>query len=157
MEFEWEPVVFAISNGDDLVPALFKPESYGASFEDAVYTVDGIYTYADGGESLPARLYFVDGLLRQVFGFRGEADAGAPREIIPNAGDIFTVSDTWMDLDARGNVVQTVTQEGDSLVFGDQMFTWQSLDAAPGTYIVGFIIEDLDGQAYELYEQVEVE
>ena len=28
--------------------ALFKPESYGKSREEAIYTVDGTYTYADG-------------------------------------------------------------------------------------------------------------
>jgi len=51
------------------VVAHFTPQSYGASFEDAIYTVDGIYTYGDDGESRYARLYFNDGVLRQVFGF----------------------------------------------------------------------------------------
>jgi len=31
------------------------------------------------------------------------------------------------------------------------------LDAAPGEYIVGFIVEDLDGNAHEVYERVMVE
>jgi hypothetical protein len=62
-----------------------------------------------------------------------------------------------MDLDERGRVVQIATQEGGTLTFGDQMFTWEELDAAPGAYIVGFIVEDLDGNAFEVYEQVTVE
>ena len=86
------------------VVAHFTPQSYGASFEDAIYTVDGIYTYADGGESRYARLYFRDGVLRQVFGFTGEGGTGAPREIIPQAGDTFTVLENWMDLDQQGQV-----------------------------------------------------
>jgi hypothetical protein len=157
LEFEWEPLVFAINDGADSVVALFTPESYGASFEEAVYTVDGIYTYADGGESRYARLYFSDGVLRQVFGFTGEGGTGAPREIIPQAGDRFTVLERWLDLDQSGKVVQTATQEGGTLTFGDQMYAWQELDAAPGEYIVGFIVKDLDGNAQEVYTSLRVE
>jgi hypothetical protein len=157
LEFEWEPVVFAIDNGEDSVSALFTPQSYGRSFDEAVYTVEGIYTYADGGESRYARLYFQDGLLRQVYGFTGDDGTGAPREIIPQAGDSFTVLEKWMDLDAQGRVVEVAKQEGGTLTFGDQMFTWKTLDAAPGQYVVGFIIEDLDGNAYETFSQVRVE
>ncbi len=156
MEFEWEPIVFAISDGVDSVVALFTPQSYGASFEDAVYTVDGIYTYADG-ESRYARLYFSDGMLRQVFGFTGEGGTGAPREIIPQTGDTFTILEKWMDLDQNGKVTKVATQEGGTLTFGDQMFTWEDLDAAPGDYIVGFAVEDLDGNAVEVYERVQVQ
>jgi len=157
MEFEWEPLMFAIDDGVDSVVARFTPHSYGASFEEAIYTVDGIYTYADGGESRYARLYFSDGLLRQVFGFTGEGGTGAPREIIPQPGDTVTVLEKWMDLDQSGKVVQVAAQEGGTLTFGDQMFTWQELDAAAGEYIVGFIVEDLDGNAYQAYVEVIVE
>jgi hypothetical protein len=157
MEFEWEPVVFAISDGVDSVVALFTPESYGATFEQAVYSVDGTYTYADGGESRYARLYFGNGILRQVFGFTGQNGMGAPREIIPEPGDRFTILEKWLDLDQQGRVAQAAAQTGGTLTFGDQMFTWKDLDAAPGEYIVGFIVEDLDGNAYESYETVIVE
>ena len=157
LEFEWEPVVFAIDNGVESVPALFTPQSYGRSFEEAVYSVEGIYTYADGGESRYARLNFQDGVLRQVYGFTGEDGTGAPREIVPQTGDSFTILEKWMDLDAQGRVAQVAKQEGGTLTFGDQMFTWETLDAAAGQYIVGFIIEDLDGNSYEAFTQVRVE
>jgi hypothetical protein len=163
MAFEWEPLMFAISDGVDRALALLEPQQYGASWEDAVYTVEGIYTYADGGEARYARLYFRDGLLRQVFGFTGEiglaaqGGTGAPREIIPQSGDTFTVLEKWLDLDEQGNVVQEARQEGGTLTFGDQMFIWEELDAAVGDYVVGFIVEDLDGNAYETYTSVTVE
>ena len=61
--------------------ALLTPETYGATAEEAVYTVDGIYTFADGGEQRYARLYFSNGELQQVFGFTGEnADGSAARD-----------------------------------------------------------------------------
>ena len=62
-----------------------------------------------------------------------------------------------MDLDQRGKVVQISAQEGGTLTFGDQMFTWEELDAAPRPYIVGFIVEDLDGNSVETYGQVIVQ
>ena len=157
LEFEWEPIVYAIDDGINSPLALFTPESYGATPEEATYTVEGIYTYGDGGETRYARLYFVDGLLRQVFGFTGEDGTGAPREIIPQTGDSFTILDEWLDLDEEGNVADVVQLEGETFTFTDQTFAWVELDAPIGPYIVGFIVEDLDGNTYEVYEQVTVE
>jgi hypothetical protein len=157
LEFEWEPLMFAIGDGENSVLSLFSPERYGASPEEAVYTVEGVFTYADGGEARYARLYFRDGMLRQVYGFTGEGGTGAPREIIPQAGDTFTVLERWLDLDTQGRVQDAVLQPGETLTFGDRMFTWEELDAATGEYVVGFIVEDLDGNRYEVYERVAVE
>ncbi|MGQ9599463.1 MAG: clostripain-related cysteine peptidase, partial [Anaerolineae bacterium] len=157
IEFEWEPIVFAIYDGMESVVALLNPEVYGASPEQAVYTVDGIYTYADGGESRHARLYFSNGVLTQVFGFTGESGTGAPREIIPNTGDTFTVLERWLDLDDRGAVERTVTQTGSTLTFGGTTFSWKELDAAAGQYVVGFIVQDLDGNAYQSFGTITVE
>ncbi len=157
LEFLWQPLMYAVSDGTNSVTALLAPQSYGASYEETVYTVDGIYSYAQDGESRYARLSFSDGVLRQVFGFTGEGGVGAPREIIPEPGDTFTVLEKGMDLDQQGRVANVATQEGGTLTFGDQMFLWEELDAAPGQYIVGFIVEDLDGNAQEVYQTVTVE
>ncbi|HUV73282.1 MAG TPA: clostripain-related cysteine peptidase [Anaerolineae bacterium] len=156
LEFEWEPLMFAISDGTNSVTAALMPEDYGATFEEATYRIDGIYTYTSG-ESRYARLYFRDGWLRQVFGFTGENGTGSPREIYPHRGDRFTVLEKWLDLDAQGKVVQKATQQGGTLTFGNQMFSWEELDAAPGQYVLGFIVQDLDGNSYEQYATLEVE
>jgi len=147
LEFNWEPIVYAIDDGVSRHPALFSPESYGKSSEEAVYSVEGIYTFSDSGDQQNARLYFVNGVLQEVYGFSGEDTAGSPRQIIPQLGDTFTILDTWMDLDSQGNVTQTVHQAGETLTFSDHMFTWEVMDAAAGQYVVGFIIEDLDGNS----------
>ncbi|MEJ2748863.1 MAG: clostripain-related cysteine peptidase [Anaerolineae bacterium] len=157
MEFEWEPIVYALSDGTNTVTALLTPQTYGAAYEEATYTTDGIYTYGDSGETRHARLLFQDGILRQVLGFTGEDGTGAPREIIPQTGDSFTVLEKWQDLDGNGRVTQTAFQEGGTLTFGDQMFTWEELDAAPGPYLVGFIVSDLDGNTNEVYQPITVE
>jgi hypothetical protein len=157
MEFEWEPVVFAISDGEKRVTALFKPQSYGATFEEAIYSVDGIYTFAESGESLNARLDFSNGQLLTVYGITGEGETGAPRQITPQNGDTFTLIEVWLDLDSSGKITQTVNQEGGVLTFGLGGLQWLDLDAAPGEYVVGFIVEDLDGNRSESYTQVTVE
>lgn len=156
LEFEWEPLMFAVSNGTDSVTALLTPMDFGATAEEATYAVDGIYTFANG-ESLTARLYFSDGLLRQVFTFTGNSTAGAPREVYPQTGDSFTVLEQWLDLDAQGRVVQQATEVGKTLVFSDQMFSYKEQDAAVGEYIVGLIAEDLDGNRTNVYTTVNVE
>ena len=156
LEFEWEPLMFAVSDGTNSVTAALMPENYGATPEEATYRVDGIYTYTSG-ESRYARLYFRDGWLRQVFGFTGENGTGSPREIYPQRGDRFTVLEKWLDLDAQGKVVQKASQQGGTLTFGNQMFSWEELDAAPGQYVLGFIVQDLDGKSYEQYATVEVQ
>ena len=156
MNFAWEPVVFAISDGTNSEVALFTPQTYGATFEDSTYTVDGIYTYADGGESRYARLLFRDGIMQQAFGFTNENGTGAPREITPQSGDTFTVLERWLDLDGQGRVTETAAQQGGTLTFNDQPLVWEVLDAAAGDYLVGFIIEDLDGNAITATGQVTV-
>ena len=156
LEFEWEPIVFEISDGATTALAYLYPETYGASAEEAVYTVEGIYTFADGGEQRYARLYFSNGMLQQIFGFSGEGEASAPREIIPTTGDSFTIMEEWMDLDEQGNVIETVQQEGATLTFGTEMFTWEVVYAPAGEYIVGFMVDDLDGNSTAVYASVTV-
>lgn len=63
----------------------------------------------------------------------------------------------WLDLDERGRVIQIATQQGGMLVFRDQMFTWEELDAAAGRYVIGFMVQDLDGNEEQTYTQVTVQ
>jgi hypothetical protein len=155
MSFNWDPTVFAINNGQNSTTALFTPQTYGATFEEATYTVDGIYTFTGSGDSVDARLYFQNGNLVQVFGITGSNDTGAPREITPGQGDTFTLLEKWID-DPGGNP-QIVYQNGATLTFGTQPFKWEQLFAAQGEYVVGFIIEDLDGNQYPVYTQITVQ
>jgi len=156
LRFEWEPVVFGMSDGGTLVPSLFKPEDYGRAAEEAIYAVDGIYTFADSGKELQARLLFIDGVMRQAFGFTGESEASAPREITPVSGDRFAVMEEWLDLNSSGQVTGRSLEEGTTLTFGSQMFTWETMDAAAGDYVVGFVVEDLDGNQQQALLQIAV-
>lgn len=156
MNFEWEPLLFSITDGSQSTLALFNPGAYGASAEDAMYVVEGTYTFAGSGEQRKAELYFKDGKLFQVFGFKGEDTASAPAEITPAYGDTFTLSRKWMDLDSSGSVTEIVYEDGDTLTFTDSGFEWEQVYAPAGEYLVGFLVSDLDGNLKEAYTQLTV-
>lgn len=156
MSFDWDPVVFNISNGQMSVTTLFTPQTYGATFEEATYVVDGLYTFKDSGETINARLYFQDGNLVSVFGVTGDNETGAPREITPQPGDAFTVQEKWLEGTSDGGT-QIVYENGVTLTFGATPFKWEQLYAAAGDYVVGFIITDLDGNEYPVYTQITVQ
>ena len=155
LSFEWDPIVFVINDGQNSPPVLFTPQSFGVSAEEAVYTVDGIYTFAESGESLNAQLYFQNGQLVQVFGMTGNDQAGAPREITPQVNDSFTILEQWLEEGSSG--WQTAYENGATLTFGAAPLTWQQFFAAQGEYLVGFIIEDLDGNQFPIYTQITVQ
>jgi hypothetical protein len=156
MTYAWDVTVFAISDGTQNAVALFEPLQYGATADEAEYTVEGLYTFAQTGERRYAQLHFQNERLTQVVGFTSETELGAPREITPAQGDTFTIYDKWMDVDANGQVSNIAKQAGTTLTFGSQPFTWVQLYAAAGDYVVGFIAEDLDGNQYPAYTQVTI-
>ncbi len=156
MNFKWDPVVFGIDDGSQQAVALFQPVQYGASSADAEYTVEGMYRFADSGESRYAQLHFRNGNLTQVVGYTSETDLGAPHEITPAQGDTFTIYEKWMDRDANGNVSQVVKENGATLTFGSQPFKWVQLYAAQGEYVVGFMVTDLEGNQYPVYTPITV-
>ncbi|MGB8983365.1 MAG: clostripain-related cysteine peptidase [Anaerolineales bacterium] len=156
LSFNWEPTVFAINDGQTRTTALFTPQAFGASAEQAIYTVDGIYTFADSGESVNAQLYFQNGNLVQIFGITGEGETGAPREITPQMNDTFTILQKWFETTSSGET-RIVYENGETLIFGANPFVWEQLYAAAGEYLVGFIIEDLDGNQYPVYTQITVQ
>jgi hypothetical protein len=53
--------------------------------------------------------------------------------------------------------MSTTYLEGETITFGAQTTKREQLYAAAGEYMVGFIIEDLDGNQYPIYTQVTVQ
>jgi hypothetical protein len=156
MRLDWEPTVFSITDGKKTVSALFNPEQFGVKKEETIYSVDGIYTFTKDKQSRPARLFFQNGLLRSVATFTEEGQSGAAREIVPQAGDTFTLLERWLDLDASGKITGSSSEEGEVLTFGTQSFKWVEQYAAAGEYVVGFIVEDLDGNSQQVYKRITV-
>ncbi len=155
LNFTWDGTIFSVSDGTTTVLALLTPVAYGATAEEAVYSLNGTYTFVDSGEQKFAQLLFMDGKLIKVYGYQGSNDTGAPAEITPSDGDTFTITQKWMDLDASGNVTQVVEQAGDTLTFNSgSLFTWSAEYAPVGDYLVGFMVADLDGNKSQAFTQL---
>jgi len=156
LNLSWEPTVFEIGDGVSSETVMLSPLTYGADSEDAVYTVDGLYTFGDSGEQRHSRLYFRQGQLQQVFGFTDQDGVGAPAEIYPSRSDTFTIQQKWMDLNPDGSLKGNTTVNGTTLTFGDQMFTWEEVYAAPGEYLIGLMVKDMDGNATQSFSRISV-
>jgi hypothetical protein len=62
----------------------------------------------------------------------------------------------WIQLNDEGEEVEMTEEEGDTLTFQGEPFIWEAVIAPSGIYEVGIIAEDLDGNYYEAYAEVEV-
>lgn len=155
LNFTWDGSVFTVSDGTTETIALFAPVAYGASAQEAVYTLSGMYTFIDSGEQKYAQLLFMDGKLIKVYGYQGSGETGAPAEITPAEGDTFTITRKWMELDASGNVTQIVEEPGDTLTFRrNSVFTWSALYGPVGDYLVGFMVSDMDGNTSQAFTRL---
>ena len=137
---------------------MLNPEDYGASAEDSVYSVDGIYTSADGEEERFATMYFDgNGMFMSLYGFTEEDGSGAPREINPRDGDQFTILlEYYIFPEDEDGDIEFDQDFGGTLTFGDTPFEWYAVPADAGYYEIGFIVEDLDGNTTEAYTETEV-
>jgi hypothetical protein len=153
IDFDWEPLIYAINDGVSSVRALVAPDTYG---DTPTYATEGTYVFVDGSEPVYAKLFFREGELTQVYGYVGSNDLGAPREITPQYGDQFVVWEQGIDLH-EDVTDDEVTRDGGVLTFGDELFWIETIPAPSGTYIVGFIAEDLDGETYAEFEALFVE
>lgn len=151
IEFAWDGKLFAIKPDGSSEIALLNPEDYGASSEEATYTVEGIYTTAKGKKPRHALLFFQNGELIQVLANPGKQNTGSLREITPKPGDRFTILEQWISSSDQNDQAEFFTQEGATLIFGEKNFVWKNLVAPKGEYLVGFIAEDLDGNKYKSY------
>lgn len=153
LDYSWDPQIYVITDGSKQTFALLNPETYGASYTDATYSTDGIYNF-QGGQSRAARLIWdSDGNLRAIYAFTNADFSGAPSEVTPEVGDTFTILDQWYDLATQ----EYTSEEGDTLTFGTAPWTYSAVPAPAGTYNVGFIAEDIDGNYTEQYVDVEVQ
>jgi len=156
LNFDFEPLVFTVIAGDQEVLALFNPLSYGRDASEAVYYVDGTYIFSGTGESRTAQLLFRDGKMFKVLTYTGGSTAGAPYETAPNVGDTFRVSRRWLDMDTSGNVTGVSFDEGDEIIFTGVTIEWGTQYLPGGSYLVGFLVADMDGNITPIYTQITV-
>ena len=147
LPFVWEAILFKVHDGQTSEFALIPPDTFGASSELTTYSVDGIYTFTDSGETREAAAIFQDGELQRVLGFSGLGGVGAPRQIQIRPGDTFTAYHHWLDI--LDDETEHTTTEGPTFTFGKDPLWWEFFPAFPGEYLVGLQVEDLEGEIVE--------
>ncbi|MBI5952878.1 MAG: hypothetical protein HY865_14570 [Chloroflexi bacterium] len=157
-DFDWEPTLYFMSNGNEADDqfAFFEPTVYGVSDLDDVYSVRGIFQYAGSAKEIDAVMDFGgDGTMLNIYGFNGENGTGAPREITPSPGDTFTIVEEWLDFDQNPEG-EFVDYLGGTMTFGDQPFEMVPYYAYSGSYTLGVIVTDLNGNSVEEFIEVTV-
>ena len=158
IDYDWEPTLYYMSDGNEANDqfAFFEPSVYGADISGDIYTVRGTYTFTDSGSEIDAVMKFNgDGNMQSIFGFNGENGSGAPREITPQAGDTFTITEEWLDFDQNpdGDFVDYI---GGTMTFGGNRFEMVPYYAFSGDYTLGIIVTDLNGNSVTEFVEVTV-
>jgi hypothetical protein len=133
--------------------ACFMPNRYTPDPDDTDYTVDGRYTYAANGEQRRAALTFnARGKMTRAVSF---AEAGlfaaAPRPVRPAQGDRFEPfikianPRDWKNEDLLGDAV-AVRED----------LQRRPEPPLPGSYRVGLLVKDHDGNVTRSYTHLEV-
>jgi len=157
-DFDWEPTLYFMSDGNEANDqfAYFEPTVYGVDASGNIYTVRGTFKYADSDSEIDAIMEFNGkGKMQNIFGFNGQNGTGAPREISPQAGDTFTITEEWLDFTQNpdGEFVDYV---GGTMTFGDTPFTMAPYYAYSGNYTLGIIVTDLNGNDVSEFTEVTV-
>ena len=142
--FEWEPTMYFLSDGTHEEFVLLYPQDYGPPDEPAIYAIDGVFKMVNGGE-YKATIHFTgDGEMREIIGY-SESSEGlfAPFQIQPQIGDQFFVYQEWFENDECVYYLDDVP-----LTYNGDDFTFEAYDAFTGDYLIGFIVEDLEGNLF---------
>ena len=132
---DWTPVVYYLSDGTTESFVYLEPETYGATYEEDVYTLYGLF--APGGDESKAQEAMIkfDGnfAMKSFWVFTGEDGTGAPREATLEDGDTFTVYQLWQELNPDTQEWEFNYYLGDVLTFSGQPFEVVAYNAFPGT------------------------
>ena len=148
IDLDWNLAMDGVCADKVCAFALLNPDLYTPKPEDLQYFTEGWFTFAKTGERIEASMYFDnygENQIRNIVGHTGAAGSvNIPSQITPKPGDKFTFLDTWWDVDANGNITDSY-QEGNTLTFGNQPFSWGSQLPQAGEYSIGIMVEDMDG------------
>lgn len=158
IETDWTPTVFYLSDGLTESFIYLEPETYGTTYEEDVYILYGLY--APGGD--PAReqeaMLKFDGNfeLRSFWVFTGADGTGAPREAIMREGDTFSVWQLWQEYNPDTDLWEYAYYLGETLTYTGTPFEVIPYYAFAGSYEVGIMAEDFDGNTTSSYAEITV-
>lgn len=154
--FEWDPVIFTLDDGESSTFALLNPVSYGSDSDSAIYSVEGNYYTASEDENRYAVIYFDGtGKIKDIYAYTGSYGLGAPHEITPSPNDLFAPYYFWITWN-ENDEPETTQYLGDYMSFAGPGIEWFDEAAFVGQYVIGFIVEDMDGNQTGHFIDIEV-
>ena len=157
---DWDLSGNAICEGTNCVLALVNPDKYTPQPEKRLYYVEGWYVYSETGKRIEATMYFYnqgDFLMRNIIANPvGNDSIKIPSALTPKPGDQFLTMNTELTVDVNG-MLQGTSHEGFTLTFGDHPFQFGNTgDPSPAEYVVGIMVQDMDGNKTRQFAPVTV-
>ncbi len=149
------PSLRLLTDGVDFAFGFLSPADYG-SFDT---WLDGIYTAADGETQRRARLSFDSaGAITQAVAYKGRSGSAAPHALTFKSGDQFTPFVQILTPPTAENPAwQVTTALSTPLSFRGQPFCWVKETLIPGDYLVGLLVQDMDGGLTRQYASLRYE
>ncbi len=173
ISIKWSPRGKGVCNGELCMFALVVPESYpsqekkglfsplkkalhflfpsifpGSKDKIETYAAFGEYLYSDSRVQCPAKMIFdvKTGKLLRILSIAETQGMGVLRysEIIPRPGDQFIFADYWLSPDG-GIDFHANRETGNVMTFGDEKIYYGIGEATTGTFEVGIMVDDMDG------------
>jgi hypothetical protein len=116
--------------------------------------LDGQFTTAESQSR--ARLIFDgDGNVKEILAFKQQRMKSIPRPVTPKPGDTFAPFAQFIT--SEDGIWKNETVLSTPLTFGDQPFRLEKESLIPGEYLVGILVQDLDGGFTRKYAPMAVE
>lgn len=146
------PSLTLLTDGVDSAFAFCIPAGYRLSG----CHLDGQFTTAAEGSQSRARIVFDgDGKIKEILAFKQQRMKSIPRPITPKPGDTF--APFVQVLSEEDGAWKSETALSTPLTFGDQPFRLEKESPLPGEYLIGILVQDLDGGFTRKYVPIIVE
>lgn len=157
-QVKFPPSQRLLTDGQDWALGYLRPVVPRGGATEVVYALEARHRAGWVGKPHRAELEFSGtGQVTQALGFRELGSGAAPRPFNPRRGDRFTpLLRLYRPAGEEGAVAEKAVVRSNTLKWR-QGLRWEAVPLLPGAYLVGFVVEDMDGQLYRRYAPLEVE
>ncbi len=121
-------------------------------YDSPDHRLSGLFTPADGAVRLQANLTLDgDGEMRSIVVHKEHGDRLLPHPLIPAPGDRFSAFVQVLTPPVEGRAWQVSKALSDPLTFSDRGLRAVVETAVPGSYLVGLVVQDMDGGLTRTY------
>lgn len=143
------PSLHLLTDGVDSAFAFLIP----AGYSNSDYRLDGLYTPTGGASPRRARITFDSaGETKDVLVYKEQGSRSMPHELTLKQGDQFApfvqIFTPPTDENQKWKVTTALSTP---LTFRDQPLRWVTEAPMPGEYLVGLLVQDLDGHLTRQY------